>query len=93
MDKRQVPRKDATSQPYQDCHFPTLRKLCCHLLVTAHQVVGFFISLAAVMYSTQSAGTSGKSMFSGTDKLETELPYRSVFFAFFGASFFLQCVR
>ncbi|KAF5840654.1 serine incorporator/TMS membrane protein [Dunaliella salina] len=48
------------------------------------QIVGFFISLAAVMYSVQSAGTSGGDIFvhggKSSENLETDLPYRADFF-------------
>lgn len=48
------------------------------------QIVGFFISLAAVMYSVLSAGTSGGDVFvygvKSSEKLETDLPYRTDFF-------------
>eukprot|EP00983_Pelagomonas_calceolata_P099239 1158436-Pelagomonas_calceolata.AAC.2 len=48
------------------------------------KIVGFFISLAAVMYSVLSAGTSGGDVFvygvKSSEKLETDLPYRTDFF-------------
>jgi hypothetical protein len=42
------------------------------------QIVGFFIALATVLYSTFTAGTSSKDMFGVKegDGMDTHLPYR-----------------
>lgn len=53
----------------------------CLCIVLPVQIVGFFISLAAVMYSVQSAGSSSRDMITidnQVDKEDPELPYRLV---------------
>lgn len=46
------------------------------------QIVGFFIALAAVLYSTITAGIASRDMFGtkGDAGLDTPLPYRADFY-------------